>query len=401
MTSSPAKGLPSQPDSLTQPGALARDTARGARRSTVVSHTIACIEPWTAWAMAGYTAWVALVCFPDVPSLWLFVLYAGVLGKWCHMFPSQSQLRMFIHGALLVAAGYLLQTHVSARLGGPGGLLFCWLAIPALTYAFMLQPRWGASLVALAVLAFGASSVVLDAASAASVGQAGFLLVFPLALALPAGMLMRKPDELVEQTRIDRATGLLNRDGFMLRGSRLLNECHREKRPVTVAVFGCDDLLAIRRMYGRKAGHKSLNILVGKMTDIAGSRGLAARTGMAEFTVMLPGASREKALQAIARQLGNPMRIEFDSANEEVVLVPTLVIETPAVAETSIENLHAELSNDLQEIILSARNPSMVEQPLTSTQVAPKAVPVMREYLPDESEMPNLPPTMPVALGLH
>jgi diguanylate cyclase (GGDEF)-like protein len=399
MTSSEAKGRASQPGPLTQPGALGRDVSR-AGRSTLVSHNIACMEPWAAWALAGYTAWVALVCFPDVPALWLFVLYAGVLGKWCHMFPSQSQLRMFIHGALLVAAAYLIQTHVSDRLGGPGGLLFCWLAIPALAYAFMLQPRWGALLVALSVLAFGVSSFVLDAGGAASISLAGFLLIFPLALALPAGMLMRKPDELVEQTRTDRSTGLLNRDGFLLRGGRMLNDCHREKRPVTVAVFGCDDLMAIRRMYGRKAGHKSLNILVGKITDIAGSRGLAARTGMAEFTVMLPGASREKALQAIARQLGNPMRIEFDSANEEIVLVPTLVIETPGAGETSIENLHTELSNDLQEIVLAARNPSMVEQPLPSTPLAPKA-PVMQEYLPDDHEMPNLPPTMPVALGAN
>ena len=398
MTSLQHKGPASQPDLLTQPGGLTKDAGRTAR-STLVSHNISCMEPWVSWTIAGYTAWVALVCFPDVPALWLFVLYAGVLGKWCHLFPSQSQLRMFIHGVLLVAAAYLVQTHVSARLGGPGGLLFCWLAIPALAYAFMLQPRWGASLVALTVIAYGVSSFVLDVASAANIAQAGFLLVFPLALALPAGKLMRKPDELMEQTRIDRSTGLLNRDGFMLRGGRLLNECHREKRPVTVAVFGCDDLLTIRRMYGRKAAHKSLKRLVGKITDIAGSRGLAARTGMAEFTVMMPGLGNDKALQVIARHLGNPLRIEFESGNEEIVMVPILVVQTPSAAETSVESLYAELSADLQEMTLAARDPSAAQQSVSSPAATPRAVPVMQEYLPDGMDMPTLPPTMPVALG--
>ncbi|MES2972928.1 MAG: GGDEF domain-containing protein [Pseudomonadota bacterium] len=391
----------SQPAPLSQPGTLARSAAAprpaGGGR---ISLTIARIEPWVSWSLSAYTAWVALLSFPDLPALWLFVLYAGVLGKWCHLFPSRRQGRMFLHGALLICAAYLLHTHIDNRLGGPGGPFFFWTAIPVLTYAFMLKPRWGMALVALAVVEFALSSAVRGDAGAADIAQAGFLLVFPLVLFMPLGEAMRKPDEQLEQSRLDRTTGLLNKEGLMIHGDVLLRECRREKRAATVAVFGCDDLLAVREMFGRKAGHKSLALLVERLKAIAGSRGLVARTGPAEFTVMMPGLNRDKALQAIARHLGNPLRVELVVNGEEVVMAPVLVIDTVGTAEATIDGVHADLCADLREIQEAARS-GAAGQPLPpeTTLSADAATVVVPGNLPPGAFVSHLPETMPVALG--
>lgn len=402
MSSSTANAVQSVTGPLSQPAATARGTAP-ARPATDgrISLTIARLEPWVSWSVAAYTAWVALFSFPDLPILWLFVLYAGVLGKWCHLFPSRQQGRMFLHGALLICAAYLLHAHTSDRLGGPGGLFFFWTAIPALAYAFMLKPRWGMALVALAVVEFGAASAMTGDIGAAVFAQAGFLVLFPVALWMPFGEAMRKPDELLEQTRIDRSTGLLNKAGLMTHGDVLLRECRRERGSATLAVFGCDDLLAVRETFGRKAGHQSLDLLVRNLQAIAGSRGLVARTGASEFTVMLPGLNREKALQVIARHLGNPLRVELLVNGEEVVMTPLLVLETVGAGEATIEGAWADLSADLRELQDVARNGGSSGQPLPpeTTLNAGSATVVVPGNLPEGAFVSHLPETMPVALG--
>lgn len=355
----------SNPAAASQPAALARDPARAGRAGNVagggrVSPAIARIEPWVSWSLAAYTAWIALISFPDVPSLWLFVLYAGVLGKWCDLYPSRRQGRLFTHGALLVFAAYFLHAHTSERLGGAGGLFFFWVAIPALAYAFMLRPRWAVAIASLSALEFLVASGVTGTLGVSAVAQCGFLLLFPLALTMPFGEAMRKPDRLLEQSRVDSSTGLLNRDGLLSHGDELLHACRREKRPATVAVFGCEDLIELREMYGRKVARKALDMLVEKFQAIAGSRGLVARTGAAEFSLMLPGLNREKAINAIARQLGNPLRLEFDMAGEEIVMTPMLVIEVARTNEASIEALHTELRTDLHSLLAASRQEDAV-----------------------------------------
>jgi len=403
MSNAQARTINSQPAPLSQPAALVKGAgaARPANDGRI-SLTIARLEPLVSWSLAAYTAWVALFSFPDVPALWLFVLYAGVLGKWCHLFPSRRQGRMFMHGALLICAAYLLHTHTSDKLDGPGGLFFFWTAIPVLAYAFMLKPRWGMALVALAVLEFAASCIVRGDAGASQIAQAGFLVLFPLVLSMPFGEAMRKPDELLEQSRRDHSTGLLNKAGLMTHGDLLLRECRREKRPATVAVFGCEDLLAVRETFGRKAGHKSLDLLVNRLQAAAGSRGLVARTGSAEFTVMFPGLSRDKALQSIARHLGNPLRVELMVGGEEVVMAPVLVIESVGSGEATIEGAYADLSAELRELQEAARS-GIADQPLPpETRLsASSATVVVPGNLPHGVVVSHLPETMPVALGAH
>jgi GGDEF domain-containing protein len=317
-----------------------------------VSHTLRHLERWVAWSIALYTAWLAVFAFPGVPAVWLFVLYAGLIGKWAEARPARSQAAMMWRGIALIAGAYVLHTHTSSDFGGPIGPFFFWLAITCLFYGFLLRPAAVLSLVAVALLELAVSFVQTPALSSPVdfMVHAGFLCIFPLLLAMRFGVEMRVPDETLESGRIDPGTALYNLAGFAAHGNVLLANCRRDKRPLSVAVFNCADLLEVREIYGSRIARKLRERTVRKLSGLCSKHGLAARTGPAEFTVLLPGMGRDKALAAIARAMGSPMRIELDAGDSEIVMVPGFMVEAAGPDVSCITQMHEELRGDLAQV---------------------------------------------------
>lgn len=324
--------------------------APAALPSAWISYTMRRLEPWVAWAIAVYTAWLAVVAVPELPGVWLLCLYAGLVGKWAEARPPRHQAEMALRGLALVAGAYVLHSYAGPATGGPGGTFFFWLSITCLYYAFMLKPAWGAGVVAVAIGEFALASLQHDPDTAwsALAVAGGFLAVFPLLLAAKFGAMMRQPDEAMEGGRIDGSTRLFNKAGLLAHGEELLAACRRERRPLTVAVFDCADLLEVRNIYGARVSRKLMARTAAKFAVMAGERGIAARTGPAQFTVVLPGMGRDKALQAIQRVLGHPSRIEFDAGDSEIVLVPEFALQAAGEAE-SLQELHRQLGQALAD----------------------------------------------------
>jgi len=305
-----------------------------------------------AWSIGVYTAWLAVFAFPGVPAVWLFVLYAGLVGKWAEARPARHQSRMAWRAFALIAGAYVLHTHTSPELGGAVGPFFFWLAIPCMFYAFMLKPSWAAGIVGAALLELAVSFVQAPALSAPSefMVHAGFLCIFSLLLAMRFGMGLRAPDELLESGRIDHSTALYNLAGFAAHGDELMAVCRRGNRPMSVAVFDCADLLEVREIYGSRIARKLMERTVRKLETLCVKQGFAARTGPAEFTVVLPNMGRDKALASIARLLGSPMRIELDAGDSEIVMVPAFMLEAVGPDVSSIAEMHDELRRDLVRV---------------------------------------------------
>lgn len=317
-----------------------------------ISHSLRHLERWVAWSIAVYTAWLAVFAFPGVPAVWLFVLYAGLIGKWSEVRPARHQSEMAWRGTALIAGAYALQTHTAPEIGGPTGLFSFWLSITCLYYAFMLKPAWAAGVVGCALVAFTLSFLQTPGLSSPAefMVHAGFLCVFPLLLAMRFGSVMRGPDETLENGRIDNSTELYNKAGFTAHGGELLAACRRENRPLSVAVFDCADLLEVRTIYGSRITRKLTERIARKLMRLCADHGLAARTGPAEFTVVLPGMNREKALAAIGRVMGTPMRIELDAGDSEIVLVPGFLVECAGPDTEFVDDLHQELRRELAKI---------------------------------------------------
>jgi GGDEF domain-containing protein len=89
--------------------------------------------------------------------------------------------------------------------------------------------------------------------------------------------------------------------------------------------------------------------VVTRMASVAGARGLLARTGATEFTLVLPGADRHRAVQAIRRAMGDPVRIEIESDHREIMLVPEFQIACAGPNIDSIDKLYRELHHEIQD----------------------------------------------------
>jgi len=285
--SSPPESVPPRARTHRSAGAA----VAGARHDWI-SHSLRHLERWVGWSIAVYTAWLALFAFPGVPALWVLALYAGLVGKWAEAYPARHQMEMAWRGAALIAGAYVIHTQSGVDVGGPGGPFFFWLSITCLYYAFMLKPAWAAGVVALAVAEFALAGWQASSDSAAALlAQGAFLCVFPLLLAMKFGSVMRRPDEALENGRIDSSTALYNKQGLNELGDDMLAAAQRDRRPVAVAVFDCADLLEVRTIYGSRIARKLLARIVRKLMSVTADRGLAARTGPAEFTIV-PDACR-------------------------------------------------------------------------------------------------------------
>jgi len=132
-------------------------------------------------------------------------------------------------------------------------------------------------------------------------------------------------------------------------GDQCLRDTRRDGRSLSLAVFEFSDLKEVRGIYGSRVKRAVMAQAVARMVAAAGSRGVVARTAPTEFTLLLPGSDRHKACQAILRAMGDPVRIEIESDDHEIVLVPEFQIECAGSDIGSIEELYVELCLDLKE----------------------------------------------------
>jgi GGDEF domain-containing protein len=149
--------------------------------------------------------------------------------------------------------------------------------------------------------------------------------------------------------RAARSRLLSDKSALFALGDQRLRETRRAGRPLSLAVFEFSDLKEVRGIYGRRVKRAVMTQVAARMAAAAGSRGVVARTAPTEFTLLLPGSDRHKASQAICRAMGDPVRIEIESDDHEIVLVPELQIECAGADIESIEELYLELCLDLKE----------------------------------------------------
>jgi diguanylate cyclase (GGDEF)-like protein len=153
-----------------------------------------------------------------------------------------------------------------------------------------------------------------------------------------------------EQGLLDAATGLFNRQGLCRAGELLLRQARQQGRPASLIILDFSDLQEVRSIYGREISRKVHAKVVAKMKAIAGPRGLAARTGKGQFSILVPGAGREQAQATVQRLLGKPSRIEFEAGHSEIVLVPDLLCEMAAPDVETVDELYCEVARGLAEM---------------------------------------------------
>lgn len=197
-------------------------------------------------------------------------------------------------------------------------------------------------------------------------------------------------------------TTLIEPAALRAMGESYRDEMRRRGRPLSVAVFEFGDLREVRSLYGSRISRALMTQVLSQLTAVAGSRGVLARTASAQFTLLLPGWDRTKAEQAIHRFMGTPVRVEFESGDDEIVLVPEFRVEGADEDVGSIADLHRELARELEEVRLRkqshqqhvARERERHSTPM-SLPIAPRKA-IVREAFEFRNDIPA---TMPIALA--
>jgi GGDEF domain-containing protein len=389
------------------------DAPAGAARSPVfrLAAAVHQLEPAVAGSVAAATGWLVATSHRDLPLLWLFCFFALAVACWAGLRRSASQFEIAGRGLALLAASYLLHTYGQAP-GGAAGVFFFWLGLTTLYYVFVLKAPFASVVAVAAVAEFTLAALWFGEDALSSLAAHGaFLLILPMLLAMKLGSLSRRSSARVDDGRTDHSTALYNRSGLLTHGKELLASCRAERRDLTLAVFDCADLLEARTIYGNRTCRKLVDSIVRKLTLLAGNQGFAARTGPTQFAVAMP-MSREKAMQAIERALGNPTRFELEGCKSEIVLVPHLMVETVPAAGT-VERMFAALCRGLARIQEEERvrqtylqrererhSRPMAIQPLPAD--TPPARPARAPLLdPDPVVVHQIPNTIPMPLQMR
>lgn len=90
----------------------------------------------------------------------------------------------------------------------------------------------------------------------------------------------------------DALTGLSNRRAFFQRAGDVLALCHRNRRPIALAVLDLDNFKGVNDRHGHEAGDLLLTDVAGAMTAYLRSSDIVARLGGDEFLILLPESDR-------------------------------------------------------------------------------------------------------------
>ena len=104
-----------------------------------------------------------------------------------------------------------------------------------------------------------------------------------------------------EEANIDPLTGLRNRRSFERALSEFFRDFKKFGYPFSVVMIDLDNFKRINDTYGHLAGDKVLKEIGNILRNYLRAKDVPARTGGEEFTIILPGITREEALMVAER----------------------------------------------------------------------------------------------------
>jgi len=167
-------------------------------------------------------------------------------------------------------------------------------------------------------------------------------------LRFPAWMRRLLPFARIPDAMRDRSTGLYNRPGLIAAANEIL-DAMPEGTAATMIVVEFSDLREVCDIYGRSTARKIISRVVSRLERVAGMRGVVGRTAKSQFTLLVPIANRD-ALERLHSALGKPARIELDAGDNEIVLVPDLLVDTVEPGDATAQELYRRMCRELSRI---------------------------------------------------
>ncbi|MGR2662907.1 MULTISPECIES: GGDEF domain-containing protein [Chromobacterium] len=154
----------------------------------------------------------------------------------------------------------------------------------------------------------------------------------------------RAMDQLLQQSRSDSLTRLLNRRSFDEEAVAAFRLAQRERRALSLIVLDLDHFKSINDRHGHLAGDQALTALADCLRRQARQTDLIGRHGGEEFCILLPDTGREQAGQVAERLRAAIARIELPlpDAGAQLRFTASLGVACLNSSHASLESLFCE-----------------------------------------------------------
>ncbi|CAK0752072.1 Diguanylate cyclase [Azospirillaceae bacterium] len=175
-----------------------------------------------------------------------------------------------------------------------------------------------------------------------------------IAIAMTNIIYYEKMVSLEEAAVTDFLTGLSNRRQLLREGTFLLANARRAGTPLALAMIDIDHFKNINDSWGHDAGDMALQYLGKILKSRFRKTDLVARFGGEEFCVMLPGVSKEQAVETLERFLES-LRSDVIIIDEKPLSI-TVSIGISALETTSIDEIISAADKELYRAKHAGRN---------------------------------------------
>jgi len=168
----------------------------------------------------------------------------------------------------------------------------------------------------------------------------------------------RVQNDLLQQSRIDPLTDLLNRRGLDEAASRELSRYRRGRQDFAIAVVDIDHFKALNDKHGHASGDEVLRESAALFRDVLRQSDIIGRTGGEEFVLLLPMLAQQETL-AVLERLRTTLegRIIWIGEAESVNITVSIgVTHTAGRADISWDVLHEEADRALYAAKHAGRN---------------------------------------------
>jgi GGDEF domain-containing protein len=121
---------------------------------------------------------------------------------------------------------------------------------------------------------------------------------------------------------------------FFVAGERMVSAARQRQQAVSLLLMRAPCLPELQTVFGREAAKAAVHAVMQALSDVAGRRGLAARTLPDTFALVMPQCIGAELVMALRRRLGQACCVELDFNQEEVLLVPDVQSSTIAVGDS-------------------------------------------------------------------
>ncbi len=289
----------------------------------------------------------SLSLLPGIGALCLAVLVWAFAGR-------LSDAMLFWLGP---AGATLIAVAVGTTNGpGDGAILYIW---PVLWQAYFFGRRGAITIVIWVALIHGLALLYLpphDSYFDRWVDVVASATLVAFVVEFLATRNRRLVDQLVDEARMDKLTGLLNRRGFVERADAELARSRRETTWLGVASFDLDHFKSINDEFGHEIGDRVLTKVAQLFRAEMRESDVLARMGGEEFVALLPGDRAEEATAVAER-----VRERLEAARDpELPPVTVSVGVTAVVAPESLDAVLRVADHALYEAKFSGRNRTVI-----------------------------------------